>query len=620
MINFFPFLFRFGVSFNYTIPQKIINHLTEYFAEKYDIEIAQSNTEFGCVAVKDNEAKTNASILTSKYKERLKEYNVSDVKDSIFFLDLTRVYSDKFTDYLLPSILINRNNTPKQKFPNYILFLDLLEETSTTLTVLFKIKHSENNVFDNCFIFDKKGQYVDSNLEIKTDNTLPQLIKHLSASTLIEKLEFKLVRKINHFKRYGENKTWKACQQFFYEGVNCQDEAFLLFKEELVRIANNRDIRPKYIVYDSLHSKWLSEVIISVSNTIPSLQQSSFNEYKSDNRIDLRDLEDERNNKDWVDTSEMDIIFISDLINTGSTFKKRIKVVSKKFPKASIYCISTLITNQAYKDFNGTDINDEKQIVIDNQEINFFIQVEQQYYNDNSGENADSCPMCKHELLPLVETDVDVSEKLSSYEMWFMCKEAGYKIEDYQPREDRKNRIVPHSLKLFEKNGALLSLKFKKQLDSFKNYQTDEIVILFPDETQDNIIGFDSSKIEITPSGYFAKRLKLYNDSYTYIPIPRKLIRAIEKGLSWEDIAQQYSKILSQIRNIDSENPIVIIDEANYTGKTFKSIAHILTQQHQEPSCYFPIFNFDAKNTSLKYQNEKYQNVHFLNLYEFTYE
>jgi hypothetical protein len=228
--------------------------------------------------------------------------------------------------------------------------------------------------------------------------------------------------------------------------------------------------------------------------------------------------------------------------------------------------------------------------------------------------------MCKHNLLPAVDVNIDISEKLSSYEMWFMCEEAGYKVEDYQPRENRKNRIVPHSKELFIKNGTLLSIKFEKQLE-INIAPSDEVVVLFPDETQNNYEGISSSQIETTPSGYFAKRLNLYNDNYTYIPIPRSLIRTIEKGVSLDTITDlQHCKILSQIRNIDIDNPIVVIDEVNYTGTTFKGIADILHFLDKEPSCYFPIFNFDVKGTSSKYNIERFKDVKFLNLYEFAYE
>jgi orotate phosphoribosyltransferase-like protein len=619
MIDFYPFLFRFGVSFNYSISKEIIKHLYDYFSKKYNILINQTTTDFDCVAIKDKEATNDTSILISKYKKRLKEYNISNYDNSIFFLDLSRVYSDKFTDKLLADILIPNEQLQHKKIPEFILFVDSLDEKSTTLSVLFKIKYSDNNILDRCFIFDKEGQYVNPNLEIKTDNTLPELIKHLSASTLVEKLEFKLVRKINHFKREKDN-VWNACQQFFYDGVNCQEEVFQLLKEELLRIADEKKIKPQYIIYDSLYSaEWLSKAIEAVSNTIPSLKQTPFSNYKPENLLDLGNQEDDKNRDDWTDPNQMDIIFISDLINTGSTFKRKINKISRKFPNASISCISALITNKAYSEFH-TDPDNENQITITGKKINFFIKVEQIYYNDNSGEKANSCPMCKHNLLPPVEISIDISEKLSSYEMWFMCEEAGYKIEDYQPREGRKNKMVPHSLELFRKNGTLLSVKFEKQLKSSNIYLSDEIVILFPDETQNNEDGMGSPEIEITPSGYFAKRLNLYNDNYTYIPIPRNLIRTIEKGVSLDSIVDtQHRKILSQIRDIEIEKPIVVIDEVNYTGTTFKSITDILNQLDQKPSCYFPLFNFDAKGTSLKYEKELYKNVKFLNLYEFDY-
>jgi orotate phosphoribosyltransferase-like protein len=611
MRNLFPFFFRFGVSFDYRIPEEIILNLCNYFSKEFSTEINKTVNDFDCIAVKDKETTTYTSILLSKFNRRLEEYNINDYSNSIFFLDLTGVPSDKFTDVLLSKILENETLHPYK----YILFLDSLDEKSTTQTILFKIRCLNHNILNKCFIFDKNGQYIDSNLEIKIYDTLPKLIKHLSTSTLVEKLEFKIVRKINHFKRENDG-AWSACQRFFYDGVNCQKEVFNLFKEELLRIADERKIKPQYIIHDSSFSKWLSDAIVAVSNSIHSLNHNSFQNYKCD--IDLQDKDNLKNQENYTEDGKIDIIFMSDLINTGSTFKKRMRKIYQKFPNASIHCISALVTNKAFDEFEGIDIKTTKQITIDDIKIDFFISVEQIYYNDRSGEKADSCPMCKHKLLPPKDVSIDISERLSSYEMWSMCEEVGYHIEDYQPR-DRKNKLVPRSLELFKKNGTLLSIKFEKRLESCIG-KSAEIVILFPDETSDNIEGIDSSKIETTPSGYFAKRLNLYKENYTYIPIPRKLIREVENGISLEKINnEQYNKILSQIKNIDIDTPIVVIDEVNYTGTTFKNIAYILRTLGKYPSSYFPVFDFDAKGTDSLSKDELFKNTSFLNLYEFDY-
>ena len=202
--------------------------------------------------------------------------------------------------------------------------------------------------------------------------------------------------------------------------------------------------------------------------------------------------------------------------------------------------------------------------------------------------------------------------------MWLMSEEAGYKIEDYRPRKNREdvNRVVPDSLKLFKKNGTLLAIKFEQHLKLSGIFPHDEIAILFPDETKNDPEGGElPESIEKTPSGYFAKCLNFYNESYSYLGIPRKMIRLLEESsANWSDIKKLFPKVLKQIEDIDK--PIIILDEANFTGKTFKTITDILHNQGKNPVCYFPIFNFDPEGTSNKYNDIQYQTVKFLNLYE----
>ena len=249
MVTLYPFLFRFGVSFNYSIPKEIIFSLKSFFEKKYGIQISFTNQvdNYDCIAIKDTEAKDCTPILAYKFSERLQEYNVNDFENSILFIDIKRAYSDKFIDnYLIPELIkiqTEKIKTSSISFPKFILFFDELDNQSLTYDKLFS-SQTNYQLLDYCFVFDKNAKVLNKNLDFEEDKDLFQLIDDISTSSL-EKFQFKLVRKINHFKRFEEETSAHiACQQFFYEGRNCEDEAYQLIKDELLylRLSQNRII------------------------------------------------------------------------------------------------------------------------------------------------------------------------------------------------------------------------------------------------------------------------------------------------------------------------------------------------------------------------------------------
>lgn len=628
MPQLYPFFFRFGVSFNYSIPKEITSSLSSFLSNKYGIAIdfAFPDDSYDCIAIKDTEAKDRTSILAHKFSERLEQYSVTNFNDSILFIDIKQAYSDKFIDYLIPELIKIKNEKISSRtssiFPNFILFFDELDNQSLTYDKLFS-SQANYKLLDYCFVFDKNAKVLNSQLDFEEDCTLLELINNISTSSL-ERFQFKLVRKINHFKRADEKTNIHiACQQFFYEGRNCNDEAYQLIKDELFQLRRNHNINPHYIVYDCVHSEWLSIAIETVANHISSESLSDIfpnfcvkRQPEHDNHLNLNNKDDSRNQRDWKDDTALELIFITDLIHTGNTFKEKIRRVAKKFPQANIHCLSALVTIKAFEDYGRSFIETDRKIKVNDYEIKYFKKVDQIYIEKSA--NRTDCHMCKHDLLPLVDRTAKVTKHLSSFEMWLMCEEAGYKLEDYRPRKNREdvNIIVPNSLKLFKKNGTLLAIKFEEHLKLNDIEPHDEIVIIFPDETKNDPEGAElPESIEKTPSGYFAKCLNFYNDNYSYLGIPRKMIRQLEEGNANMSAAkEQYPKLFRQIEEIDKL--IIIIDEVNITGKTFKTITDILRYESKEPTCYFPVFNFDAKTTNKLHQDTQYQSIKFLNLYE----
>ncbi len=630
-IQLYPFLFRFGVSFDYNIPESCLQSLRAFLSKKYDTEISltQEAGRFNCISIKDSEAIDNARILAYKFDNRIKEYQIETFDESLLFIDIKDAYSDKFIDsFLIPRLVeISKgiDSSTYSEIPKFVLFCDELDSSSLLFDMLFT-HHASSQFLKYCLIFDKKANVIKPNhvnIEIINDLSLKTLINEFSTPSL-ERFSYKLVRKINHFKRFRHGTSVHiGCQKFFYEGLYCEDEIFQLIMQHLIELKLNDDFNPHYIVFDCPDSSWLKNGVNSVANSIASVSHSTtFTNYSKkqipqcENHFDLSNGDDFRNQNEWRDENNVKLVFITDLIDSGQTFRKKIKEIQKKFPKADIKCLSVLVTEKAYHNLTGSEQN--RKIVIDEFEISYFELVSQSFIFKSV--HAIDCQICKYKLLPLVETSVPITKNLSSFEMWLMCEEAGYKLEDFSPRVRPKGRrIIPNSLEMFKKNGALLSLKFEQYLSINDLNKHPEIVLVFPNEINDEPQNPETyNSIDTSPSGYFAKSLNVFNPKYSYLGIPRKLIQRLqENSVDLNNPGNEFSDIFKQISNIDK--PVIILDEVNFTGKTFKTIVDILWKEGKEPACYFPVFNFDAESTNKKYSEDRYSSIVFLSLYELSF-
>ena len=636
MVTLYPFLFRFGVSFNYTIPKEIISSLKTFFSKKFNYAVSLNYEEnnYDCIAITDEYAQNIPSILSLKFNEKMLEYNISDFNSSIFFIDIKSASSGKFDSYLIDDLvkIINQkiNHSANNIIQKFILYYDRIDLQTLTSDKLF-VSHVKHKLLDYCFIFDSNGNYLsitNGKFSLSEDEQLSKLINEISTPNL-EHFSNKLVRKINHFKRIDqENNDWVACQQFFYESQNCGDDTYKILLDEIILMQKENGINPDFIIFDSYYSKWFVLAITSVKNHIsseffsiifPKLFKKSRN--KDGNFFDLNEKDSSINIENFVNNDEIEILFITDLIHTGNTFNKDLLKIKEKFPKnKAIHCISALITDYTFKNFKDTFSEEDRKIKIDKIEVRYFKKVQQSYIPKPA--NRDDCPMCKHKLLNSVAVSEEISENFSSYEMWLMCQEVGYKIEDYKPREDRKNinNAIPDSLELFKKNSPLIALRFEQQLKKIGIKTNSEVVIIFPNESKNlSKSGSTRGTIEKTPSGYLAKSLHFYNSNFKFLGLPRKMIQEVESPntTDWDKLKTNYPKEIENVRNIKA--PIIIVDENNFSGKSFMAISDILKHEGKNPNCFFPIFNYDSNSTKTKYDG-KYSNVEFLSLYEFSFK
>jgi hypoxanthine phosphoribosyltransferase len=618
MSKLYPFFFRFGVSFNYTIPQEITQRICHFISKKYnnpDIEYFNENASCETIGISDEEARTNSVTLVKGLSIKLKEYGISDFSESIFFIDAKQAYSDKFYEPLFSRIneLIKEEKIERQAYPIFYILLDSIEINDMVYNKLYAYQQNDN-LLNFCLVFDKRGNcitYEDQKLKIHCDSMLSELVQNISTPHINE-FRSKLIRKINHFKMTEENRH-SLCQLYYYE-INNNDHTtvYNLLLQKLIEI-NDSGFNLDYIVYFCPKHSWLPASITSLSDI---LKSENMREKISRYKTALNLWSDEKENVEFErfkniikskDKSKLNVLFISDIINTGTTFKKVINNLSK-IPKLNLYCLSLLATDHAIK---TNEKKGKNEIVIADQKISYFHAVKQQYYLKTK--NTGDCPLCKYGIVPRVDVTEKIDKNISVLEMWQMCSESGFKFEDFIPewRKTDKQFIIPNSIKLFKKNSPLLAHKFEEKLKDANIYSR-EMIIIYPDERITM-----NKPAKDTPSGYFANCLSLYNSNYNYLGISREIINDAKSGKVDFNNTENYKNrdIIDTIRKIDGT--IIVIDEVNISTGTFETIYDILKSCHKYPKCYFPIFNFNVTNTLKLNKKLEDNSLKILSLYEF---
>lgn len=426
----------------------------------------------------------------------------------------------------------------------------------------------------------------------------------------IEKLKYKLIRKIGHFKRTLKGGHF-ACNQYFYDGAYCISEVRDLIIKKIIELNEFKSFNTELIVYHCPESPWLIEALYKTDGELARDKTSHSLDYKG--KYDLLDLKNSNNN-------ENKILFIVDLIHSGETFKVVYKKLVDLFPKAQIKCISILNSGDTTK----YEIEGESRIIQVSSNlkisVDFFLSVEQNNYPYSLKE----CPMCNYDLLPKVDSSYTGKDNLLSYEMWLMFEGAGYIDEDFPVTEGREEmKDKPHSRKMMEVNAAYLAFKFDNRISKHQPSlkRSTELIFICPDETKNEIeiLRRDGKPIDLheTASGYFAECLKQLK-SFQYFAIPRNIITSIQKGgkgiaggIKVSEIPTIHPDFYVKLRQLPDD--IILFDEFNNSGGTILTIIEILKLVNRSPIAYFPIFNFSPS----KINSNSFENIPVLSLYEF---
>lgn len=488
---------------------------------------------------------------------------------------------------------ILKNEPATNTNTRFVLIVESIEESNRVLKPIDSfIEKKKIFVIDlkkRCLFGDLKP-FVNSNFNFDS-----------IAKSPIEKIKYKLIRKIGHFERVL-NKKHFACNQYFYDGTYCISDVKDLIVRKIVDFIDKESFNPNIIVYHCPESPWLGEAIYKTDGEL--LRMKSLQGFTYEKKIDLLDT------TIIIDKSVNKILFVVDLIHSGETFKDKFKDLLNLFPNSEIKAISILNSGSGddydiLNDRRKIDISSTKTISVD-----FFLSVEQNNYPIAMEE----CPMCNYDLLPKVNSTYAGEEHLLSYEMWLMCDNAGYKVEDFIPDKKRKGmEYMPDSIKLMSLNAPYLANKFDNLIIKNGLKKSSELIFVFPEETSNKSENEKRGhKINLldTPSGYFAECLKQLRE-YQYFAVPREIIYKIyHEEIKLSDIKTSYPEFFKDLKKLPEE--IIVFDEMNNSGGTIETIIKILKSVNRPPLAYFPIFNFSPT----KY-NSKTLNTSVLSLYEF---
>ena len=319
-----------------------------------------------------------------------------------------------------------------------------------------------------------------------------------------------------------------------------------------------------------------------------------------------------------VSHEAQNILFVVDLIHTGTVFTKCYNNLRDKFPNAKIKSLAILVSDTDGSFMKVTYRSAEIEVKQDKKvSVDFFLSVNQIRYP-----TFGKCPMCKELHMEIIRDSSYINENvLTSFEAWTMCDEAGYGKEDFiTDRESpypNQIPLLPKRLELIKENSAYLALKYKKHIERNKLLESPDLILVFPDErTSRKELELRKTPIalEETTSGYFAETLMQLKE-IEYFGIPRNILDKIklekDKAPDLTFIQTDHKEFYSRLLLLSDE--IIIMDEFGFSGTTLKKIIAVLGVVKKKPKAYFPIFNFNPSNLN-KYKMKDYE---VLSLYDF---
>jgi hypoxanthine phosphoribosyltransferase len=256
------------------------------------------------------------------------------------------------------------------------------------------------------------------------------------------------------------------------------------------------------------------------------------------------------------------------MVDTGETLRRLLATFQKGGQNQTLH-ILTVLTTQATDQSNRTR---EEKVGSQTYSVSYFLEVKQTQYP------LGECPLCRLSLPFSREANDDTEPfMLTTYDMWSMAAEVGFKTEEDVPAYRKGLTSVPNYPEMIEKNGAWLASKIRARLRARPEGFPADAIIVCPDERGSRVL---------------TEYLKLVL-GVSVIRIPRNVINQFAG--SSDSITQDIESYKAQRPAWYSElqastrADIVVMDEFNASGKSLRGINKLLLALGKSVKCYFPL-------------------------------
>jgi hypothetical protein len=369
------------------------------------------------------------------------------------------------------------------------------------------------------------------------------------------RLKTKLIRRLGHFKMKVDGEH-RACRRYFYDASYCIKELAELCAKHLDNLYGKSG-KPT-ILCEQPVSGWLRDALLVLAN---------------ERHVSLVNTQEFLSTPTKYKSGEVPLLVVP-AVYSGQSL---VRLLNEFCERDADIRLNILAVLSEHGDKNkARKINSRDRAW----PISYFVQVNQHEFA------IGECLMCK---LGLPETEPlrgDRTAMLTTYDMWNMVREAGWKDEEDVPRYRKSLGRVPRLPELIEQNGTWLASKFRLVIRMSDNILPSDLVVVCPDEKGSRV---------------FTEFLQAVF-GITVIRVPREVLnlfraRKLNKR-KLDAIASLQPDWQIRISTIHSGR-LVLMDEFNASGGTRQRLREFARHFGQEVYCYFSIVDWNPKASQI---------------------
>lgn len=375
----------------------------------------------------------------------------------------------------------------------------------------------------------------------------------------LELLKLRIIRRLGHFFRRDHTGKHYQCVKYYYDGSLCSEELIRLFQqylEEHYASGNN----PK-VIYHAPISPWLSKAVLI---------------WAQESGLKCSDADTVQNWETELGQEVVRPLIIVPCVYSGNTVTDVIGKVVKNGP-LSPRILSVLSTFSTDKEAHIRKLKTQ----YGTYDINYFLEIKNISY-DPSTTSHNPCPMCKLRI-PESDPNKDDYAMLTTFDMWHMVEEVGFKLEEDVPEYRKSLGNVPKFPELVERNGAWFATKVRLILNMTPQGFPSTPLIVCPDEIG-SIVFTDFLKAILNIDAIRIPRDVINS----YIRPDDEAIKKIEqqKGLWYQQLASA------------SIPRVIVMDEFNFSGVTRQGLSNLLDHFGKSVLWYFSIVDFNPSGSA----------------------